>query len=316
MSRFTNPNRHRAMADTDAESEAPSLAEERQDSFEDKKLAAPSFDDDDDNEQGMQFLPSTYLADKGTNGELVSPLRNPPSGKKPPPPSSAAEADAAAPAGTVFPFSVPREEHFSARTWFLVDLKVATAGGLATDSLPSQGATPLVARCMRNYNWDEYHSRRVLASYRHFLILKKERQDWAGKELSPCPHVELMWKEHICDMINYWHDCQILCGHVLSYDPEDGQDPDEHARRVKMTRQAMLQKFGTVYDQELWGMVKNTGSRAKDVMKHSVARAKSPGPSARTTSVRSTTSLGSTSSTSARRASTPARGRAVGSKKL
>lgn len=148
----------------------------------------------------------------------------------------------------LYPFTTTRELHFDERTWWMVDLSCVA------DDAPNQGATPLVARCMRVHGWDEDHARRVLTAYKQFLALKKEKKDYYAKEITPSVEVEKMWKEHICDMGNYWHDCQLLCGHVINYDPDESVDENVKASRTKNTIAAMKAKFGSRFDEELWTM--------------------------------------------------------------
>eukprot|EP00522_Entomoneis_paludosa_P008677 CAMPEP_0172444912 /NCGR_PEP_ID=MMETSP1065-20121228/4924_1 /TAXON_ID=265537 /ORGANISM="Amphiprora paludosa, Strain CCMP125" /LENGTH=214 /DNA_ID=CAMNT_0013195673 /DNA_START=97 /DNA_END=741 /DNA_ORIENTATION=+ len=150
------------------------------------------------------------------------------------------------PTDGLFPFTTSREEYFDQRTWWMVDLSCVA------DDAPNQGATPLVARCMRVHMWDEDHCRRVLTGYKQFLAIKKEKKDWYSKELTPCPDVEKMWKEHICDMGNYWHDCQLLCGHVVTYNPDEAADENAKAHHLKNTAMALKAKFGARFDEDLW----------------------------------------------------------------
>mmetsp|Transcript_18046 Transcript_18046/g.23294 ORF Transcript_18046/g.23294 Transcript_18046/m.23294 type:complete len:231 (-) Transcript_18046:567-1259(-) len=154
----------------------------------------------------------------------------------------------------LYPFTTPREEFFDKRTWWMVDL------ACVEDEAPNQGATPLVARCMRVHLWDEEHARRVLTAYKQFLILKTERKDWYGKELSPCADVERMWQLHIVDMSNYYHDCMLLCGHVLKFSAVlDLLTKDQLKLRTAATLKA---KFQNKYDEELWTIFDHFGFSA------------------------------------------------------
>ncbi|KAK1746847.1 hypothetical protein QTG54_002191 [Skeletonema marinoi] len=72
-----------------------------------------------------------------------------------------------------------RENDFNMKTWWMVDLAPVEESSL-------QGASALVKRCMRIHGWDETKARKVLASYRQFIMLKKNIQDWNAKILSPC----------------------------------------------------------------------------------------------------------------------------------
>ena len=93
----------------------------------------------------------------------------------------------------------PRENDFNEKTWWMVDLAPVEEASL-------QGASALVKRCMRTYSWDEAKARKVLASYRQFIALKKNLQDWNAEILSPCYLVDQMWHCHILDVVNYCHD--------------------------------------------------------------------------------------------------------------
>ena len=87
-----------------------------------------------------------------------------------------------------------RKNEFSENTWWLVDLD--------SQSQVTQGATPLVKRCMRVYGWDAPKTRKILVAYRQFLTLKKEQEDWDATVLSPCFLVDQMWHQHILDVVN------------------------------------------------------------------------------------------------------------------
>mmetsp|Transcript_18045 Transcript_18045/g.23291 ORF Transcript_18045/g.23291 Transcript_18045/m.23291 type:complete len:224 (-) Transcript_18045:261-932(-) len=166
----------------------------------------------------------------------------------------------------LYPFTTPREEFFDKRTWWMVDL------ACVEDEAPNQGATPLVARCMRVHLWDEEHARRVLTAYKQFLILKTERKDWYGKELSPCADVERMWQLHIVDMSNYYHDCMLLCGHVINYNPDEAVDENAKSSHEKNTHVALKGKFGSKCDEDLWT---NVGTPKPGMFQRQVAKAKS-----------------------------------------
>jgi len=150
--------------------------------------------------------------------------------------------------------SSPREEYFDQRTWWMVDL------ACDEDDVPPHGATPLVTRCIRAYHWREEHARRVLVSYKQFLAIKKENKDWHAKELAPCGEVEKMWKEHVVDMDNYYHDCMLLCGHVLKFSAVlDLLTKDQLKLRTAATLKA---KFQNKYDEELWTIFDHFGFSA------------------------------------------------------
>ena len=138
----------------------------------------------------------------------------------------------------------PRENDFSAKTWWMVDLSPVEETSL-------QGASALVKRCMRTYSWDETKARKVLAAYRQFIILKKELKDWDAKILSPCQLVDQMWHCHILDVVNYCHDMMLLCGYVVGHNPDGALDHVAKQERDEATRASLKDRFGS-YDEELW----------------------------------------------------------------
>ncbi len=137
-----------------------------------------------------------------------------------------------------------RDNEFSAKTWWMVDLSPVEETSL-------QGASALVKRCMRTYNWDETKARKILAAYRQFIILKKEFKDWDATILSPCHLVDQMWHCHILDVVNYCHDMMMLCGHVVGHNPDGALDSASKQRRDETTRASLKNHFGE-YDKEVW----------------------------------------------------------------
>jgi small ubiquitin-related modifier len=117
-----------------------------------------------------------------------------------------------------------------------------------------QGATPLVKRCMRVYNWDLQMARKVLKAYRQFLFLKKHNEDWDAKLLSPSFLVDQMWHQHILDVVNYCHDTMLICGHVVGHNPDGAFDIDGKKSRDERTRDGLNEHFEREYDNEIWGI--------------------------------------------------------------
>jgi hypothetical protein len=77
-------------------------------------------------------------------------------------------------------------------------------------------ASTLINKCMKAYNWDKDTAKRVFASYRQFLVVKKEEEDWSVEpKLKPCWSVDRMWEEHT-DMEDYSFDMETLCEYFLS----------------------------------------------------------------------------------------------------
>jgi hypothetical protein len=129
-----------------------------------------------------------------------------------------------------------RPSDFNETTWDIIDL----------EHRPhlTQGATPLVARCMRVYNWPESQARKIVKAYRQFLVLKKIKEDWNAEILSPSAEVGLMWHQHILDVVNYSHDCMLLCGHVVGHNADGGVNDSAQAERRRLTRAALTEHFG------------------------------------------------------------------------
>jgi hypothetical protein len=98
---------------------------------------------------------------------------------------------------------------------------------------------------MREYAWDEGKARRVLSAYRQFLGIKKIYQDYDDEALSPSPSVDLMWQQHILDVVNYVNDCVLLCGgRVVGRNPDgahEGQEARDERRRA--TTGALLEHY-------------------------------------------------------------------------
>ena len=137
-----------------------------------------------------------------------------------------------------------REDDFNAKTWWMVDLN-------PVEESPLQGASALVKRCMRTYGWDEAKAHKVLAAYRQFLVLKKELKDWNAETLSPCHLVDQMWHCHILDVVNYYHDMMLLCGHVVGHNPDGALDYAAKQKRDEATLAALKDHFES-YDEEVW----------------------------------------------------------------
>ena len=135
-----------------------------------------------------------------------------------------------------------RKNEFSENTWWLVDLD--------SQSQVTQGATPLVKRCMRVYGWDAPKTRKFLVAYRQFLTLKKEQEDWDATVLSPCFLVDQMWHQHILDVVNYCHDMMLICGRVIGHNPDGGASGK--AERDENTASLLEQRFPD-YDKDVWG---------------------------------------------------------------
>lgn len=138
-----------------------------------------------------------------------------------------------------------RESSLNKVTWFIVDLFY--------EPKLKRGATPLVHRCIRTYGWTESYARRVLKAYKQFLELKTQTEDWHGKKLVAPVAVDQLWLQHALDLPNYVHDCTLLCGHVVFYDPDrDLASRESQIRRMEATYQSAKERFGDELDEDLW----------------------------------------------------------------
>ena len=69
----------------------------------------------------------------------------------------------------------------------------------------------LINKCMKTYEWDKDTAKRVLTSYRQFLVVKKEREDWnLDAKLQPSWSVDRMWEVHT-EIEDYSFDMETLC---------------------------------------------------------------------------------------------------------
>lgn len=171
-------------------------------------------------------------ASAAANGELVS---SPPTG------TSNSDDTSTAPVATRVE---PRIEDFSERSWWMVDLRKLHQ--------IRQGATDLVWRCMRTHGWDLDKSYKILEAYRQFLVLKKVLGDWNATLLSPSRLVDQMWRCHILDVTNYYHDSILLCGRLVGHNPDEGLDTEAMRARLERTRRELKTRFREKYDEELW----------------------------------------------------------------
>ena len=72
------------------------------------------------------------------------------------------------------------------------------------NSIITQGASPLVKRCMRRHVWSLTKTRMILSAYKQFLMLKKQLEDWnAQRYYLHVTWLDLMWHQHILDNVNY-----------------------------------------------------------------------------------------------------------------
>jgi Ubiquitin-2 like Rad60 SUMO-like len=139
---------------------------------------------------------------------------------------------------------------------------------------PTQGATPLVKRCIVCGSSDGTKPRPApcfARAYRQFLQVKVFKKDWSAELLSPSAAVDQMWRQHLLDNLNYAHDSRLLCcGHFVRHDPDGGLDATARKSRLMATRQALLETFGDEEGGELdqsatgpWTEVFETASTAR-----------------------------------------------------
>lgn len=132
-------------------------------------------------------------------------------------------------------------------------------------------ASSLIEKCMKSYGWDRNEAKRLFASYRKFLLLKKEMADWDATRLMPCFPIDLIWQEHI-GMEDYDANMRDLLGHVIRrrVPEETGTTPaggnnaaaelpsvEEMLTEMEQTtREALKRRFGTRHDDEIWDVVR------------------------------------------------------------
>lgn len=102
-------------------------------------------------------------------------------------PAAAAAAVVQPPPTTVTPSSFidSHQNDFSERGWWMVDIIIDDYNSDG-NSIITQGASPLVKRCMRRHVWSLTKTRMILSAYKQFLMLKKQLEDWNATLLSPC----------------------------------------------------------------------------------------------------------------------------------
>ena len=163
----------------------------------------------------------------------------------------------------MMPVEFPRqtERTFSAETWWIVDLSHRPR--------LTEGATPLVVRCMEAYGWKEELARRVLDGYHQFWQIKKIHEDWHDNIICPSVEIDKMWQQHILDVVRYVNDSMLFCGHIVLRQPEyentDGQQNLERLaaslmekrQTTKTALQAYASKNYVFIDEFVWYEVIN-----------------------------------------------------------
>jgi hypothetical protein len=128
-----------------------------------------------------------------------------------------------------------RLDQYDENTWWMVDLEL--------EPRPTQGATPLVRRCMNAYGWSEAYARKVLKAYKQFLCIKAKKKDWNAELLSPPVAVDQIWHQHIIDNVNYYHDSMLLCRHMVGHKPDEMYNVEGKKQRRAATATALLEYF-------------------------------------------------------------------------
>jgi len=123
----------------------------------------------------------------------------------------------------------------------------------SSTTLDYYGSGPLLYRCMREYYWSKEFAMRVLKGYRQFLELKTILEDWDAKILTPSQAVNQMWQQHMLDVINYCHDCVLICGRVVGNDPDvTALDEWAYNKAVVATKQLLRARFESEVDLDVW----------------------------------------------------------------
>ena len=135
-------------------------------------------------------------------------------------------------------------DHVTAISWWHVD---------CTHEPPlTEGATPLIERCICMHGWSEELALKVLAGYRVFLGWKVAFDDLNDEKLSPSIPIDLMWCQHILDNRYYAMECQLLFGKYICYNPDVGVDVEAHKERIANTKSALRIRYGENYDRDVW----------------------------------------------------------------
>jgi len=122
----------------------------------------------------------------------------------------------------------------------------------------------LIERSMKVHGWYRAEAKRIFDAYRQYLVLIKEHADWHGEKLIPCHSVDEMWHLHE-QMDDYNFDMRNLLGHVVSLTTIMTSDDEDDVRRavqehelcsrLRATREAVKQRFGHEYDDDVWNNI-------------------------------------------------------------
>jgi hypothetical protein len=124
----------------------------------------------------------------------------------------------------------------------------------STHTKKKSGASRLLDRCLREYDWSFDYGKAVLHGYKDFLYVCSflPSENW----LIPSISIHKMWQQHIFDTRNYANDCQVLLGQFLYYNLYDADSEDEQKQRetVKFIKEKTNQKH---LDEVVWGYDSN-----------------------------------------------------------
>ena len=117
-----------------------------------------------------------------------------------------------------------------------------------------QNSDALVKFALDEWYWEDDHAKGTVIAYKQFLILKREVKDWEN-ELLPCDSVVEMIQQHQKHTsLDFTNDLKLLCGRDF-----EGRDividrKENNINRQRMTLEAMKQRFGAEFNEEIWGM--------------------------------------------------------------
>jgi hypothetical protein len=130
----------------------------------------------------------------------------------------------------------------------------------------TEGATPLINRCIRILGWTEDFAQKALLAYKDFIESKRFSGDYDAIKPSLSIPVFQIWHQHILDTRNYTRDCEILAGGMLHHNPDSDLDQEARAKRIQSTTNVIrLLTSDEELDPEIWsfGSVDQKSERKK-----------------------------------------------------
>lgn len=150
-----------------------------------------------------------------------------------------------------------KKHDFSRESWWMIDFENYNG---------DQGATGLMKRCMKAYDWNNVDSvREILKAYRQFLTLKSELDTTTiGAMLLPSCLVDQMWYQHSLNHETYCHDMRMLYGRPILRNPNGAKlDAPEATKQMMQarydstrtrTKTELVKRFGLEnLNHEVWG---------------------------------------------------------------